>query len=144
MVIPSPIPLDAPVTMETCFFIGTRTHPFPLPLLYEVCNRSGLPDKHRQAGLPRGLDQVNRDVDVPSRGFRIRTSLVRAIYQRLRDLSLQTRQADIETSLEKVPVVTSPKVHFGVDGHVRRELHLHFGGNKLYRTCETGRPTNGK
>ena len=39
----------------------------------------GPPGKHGQAGLPSGLDQVNCDVDVPSRGFGVRARLVRAV-----------------------------------------------------------------
>ena len=61
-------------------------------------------------------DQVDRDVDVAARGFRVRTKLVRLIDQGLRDLMLDTRQTDIEAGTQKVAAVCEVQVHFGVDG----------------------------
>ena len=77
--------------------------------------------------FPFGLDQVDFDIDVPPCGFRIGTNLVRAVHKRLRHLMLQTRQADVETSLEKVTLVAQAKVHLGVNRKVRRQFHLFRG-----------------
>src|SRR5437660_11238001 len=92
----------------------------------------------------RGSNEVNLDINVPSRGFGIGTGLVRAVQKRLRDLSLQPRQIDVQTRFEEVTIAAGPKVHFGIDGRVGWKLHLHLGGNMLDRAQETGRPTCGK
>jgi hypothetical protein len=38
-----------------------------------------VPDRHGEAGPRRGLEQVDLDVDVPSRGFGVRAGLVRQV-----------------------------------------------------------------
>src|SRR5580693_3514347 len=63
-----------------------------------------------------GFDQVSHNADVASGGFSIRTSFMRAVHQGLGDFALQTRQADVEASLEEVSAASCAQVHFGVNG----------------------------
>src|SRR6266550_1835507 len=90
------------------------------------------------------LHQVNLDVDVPSCGLGIRTRLMRAVQERLRDLTIHTRQADVKTRLEEVTIAASQKINFGINGDIGWQLHLHFLRDKFYRAKETGRPTGRK
>jgi hypothetical protein len=69
------------------------------------------------------------NVDVAARGFGIRTGLVRAIHQPPGNVAIQTRQANVEASLERVASVET-QVHFGIYGRIGRELDLHFAGHK--------------
>jgi uncharacterized LabA/DUF88 family protein len=64
---------------------------------------------------------------------------VRGVHQGLGDFALQTRQADVEASLEEVSAASCAQVHFGVKGQVSRESDLHFAGRKPHRTDETGK-----
>jgi hypothetical protein len=59
------------------------------------------------------------DIDVSTGGFGIRACLVRAVQNRLRDLTVQSRQADIETDAEEVTAFVRAKAHFGVEGWFR-------------------------
>ena len=70
------------------------------------------------AGLFSGrcdLDQINHDVHVATRGFGIRTSLVRGINEGLSKFVLQTRQAYVKASLEVEAVFTGAQVDFGIN-----------------------------
>jgi hypothetical protein len=70
--------------------------------------------------------------------------LARFIHQGPGDFGLDTRQADVEASPEKVPAVRQVQVHFGVDGGVGRQNDLPFAGRKPDRTFETRRPAGGE
>jgi len=86
-------------------------------------------------------DQVNCDFDVAARGFGVRARLVRGLQDRLRDLTLQTREARIETSPEKVPIGPAAKVHFRIERDVSGEPHFHSGSDVLHRADEASSDT---
>src|SRR5690349_6035233 len=50
----------------------------------------------RNAVSQRGLDEVNLDWDIPSRGFGVGARVMSAVQDRLRDLAFQAGQTDIE------------------------------------------------
>jgi hypothetical protein len=83
-----------------------------------------------------GVHQVDCEIDVPSRSFAVRTGLVCAVQNRLRDLPIQAREADVKAGFEEVTIASCVKIYFGINGDVSRQLHFHFGGNHLYRTQE--------
>src|SRR5258708_40071852 len=67
-----------------------------------------------------GSDQFDRNIDVAACGFRVRTNLVRFVDQGLGGVAIDTRQADVQTSTEKVATVRHVQIHFGVDRDVSR------------------------
>jgi hypothetical protein len=70
------------------------------------------------------LNEINFDVDIASCGFGIRTSLMCAIEDLARELSIEARKADVEARLERVSIASGAKVHFGIDCGIGRELHF--------------------
>jgi len=64
--------------------------------------------------------------------------LFRFLDQSPGDFALDTGQADVQASAEKVAIVSKVQVHFGVDGQVRRQSDLPPVGRKPNRTFETG------
>src|SRR6185503_10268930 len=81
--------------------------------------------------IPFGLDQANGDIDVPACCFGIGTRLLRTIQNRLGDLAIQTRQADVKASAERVTVVTRAEIHFSVDDRITLKPHFLLRGNNL-------------
>lgn len=88
-------------------------------------------------------NQVERNVDIAVRGFRIRTELFGFFNQRLGDAPIQTGQADIETSAQEVVTARKMQVDFGVDDEFGQN-DLSFAGRNPDRALEASRPTSRK
>jgi len=79
------------------------------------------------------LRQFDRDLNVAACGVRITAKLVGRVDEVLSNLAVDSRQTDIETSRERVSAACHAQVHFGVNGHVSRQLDLRFAGLDLNR-----------
>src|SRR5258708_18285824 len=71
-----------------------------------------------------GSDQVDRDVDIPARRFRVRTKLVRFLHEALGYFAIDTRQADVEAGSEKITAVCEVAVHLYVAHRLGRPAHI--------------------
>src|ERR1043165_9110309 len=89
-------------------------------------------------------DQPDGGVDVPSGRFGIGTRLFRRVQERLRDLTIQARQAHVQASPQAVTVVTRAEIDLSVDDGLRLEPDFPLRGNNLYRTEEATRPARGE
>src|SRR5258708_29287699 len=69
---------------------------------------------------------VDGDVDVAPCGSGIRTRLVRGVRHGLGDFPLQTREIDIEASLQEVRAMSIAQVRFRVDGRSERAQEREF------------------
>jgi hypothetical protein len=61
-----------------------------------------------------------------------------AVHYGLGNGALQTRHADVETSLKKESAFGSAQIYFGVDGVVSREGNLHIAGHESHGAEKTG------
>ena len=69
---------------------------------------------------------------------------MRRIRESLRHLALQTRQADIEPSLQEERSVRLAKIHFGIDGHICGDPDMHLAARMFQSTDEARRPSRSK
>jgi hypothetical protein len=62
------------------------------------------------------------------------------VQQAPRDVTLNTRQADVEAGREPIRTVRQAQVNLRVDRYLRRERHFRFMGHEFYRAEEADRP----
>ncbi|EGE56507.1 hypothetical protein RHECNPAF_6420054 [Rhizobium etli CNPAF512] len=89
-----------------------------------------------------GNDQL--DVDVATRGLRIRAGPVRLVDKRLGDIRLDAGQADLEPGLQKIIAVRRPEIDFGIHRSFRGKPDLQLAGGDAHRADEAGRPAGGE
>src|SRR4051812_18499586 len=87
-----------------------------------------------------GLRHRDRDVDIARHGLGVRAPAPRGVHHRLRDVALQTRQADAQARLEEVLPAALAQIHFGVDGRLRREPDPHRASRLADGADEARRP----
>jgi len=88
--------------------------------------KPGLP--MRQAQPIRFSEQVGLDMDVAMRRLGVRADPVRRVDQRLRNLAVDTRQADVEAYLEDIGAAVEDQVDFCINYRQGREGNLPLGG----------------
>ena len=90
----------------------------------------------------KNSDQVDRDIDVAARGFRVRTYPLPSLGQCLGGLLLDTWQADVEANAQEVAVVSQVEVYFGVDRDVWGGSAISLCGGPQSQLHFRKRPTN--
>src|SRR4051812_38896433 len=72
----------------------------------------------------RASYQVDRYVDVATRGLRIRAHLVRRINQRLCNCRIQSGQAHVQAHLQKITAVVRAEIDLSINDPVSRQGDL--------------------
>jgi hypothetical protein len=95
----------------------------------------------RAGRLGRKSDEIGLDGDIAVHCLGVRADSMRRVDQRLRDLAVEARQADLEAGRQEECAAIEVQVDLGIDRNIGRELDLLLAGGELDRAHVAGRPS---